>query len=462
METIPRKTSYLTPLLTLVEEVPEDTKKAEGISYVLKQRANSTANNAATYKMVVQRFNEGTVQQWITVRGKFEEIFTQNSITGATDQLATVRSILRGESLTCLNAYIEEHSTYTNAAGILTQIALMTAGVLAGLHAVAETVLPFRALSNQKLWMRRGMKKPRELSFRKTAAAVGRLNNSLPLFPGGTDADKFSDEEIVELLEWSIPQAWRTKFDLDGYIPTSFTKARLVTECKILERNDPVKPIKVPSKLKDKPYKKGTPSKYKNGSKSPTNKKAAFYCTEHGANPTHNTDKCYMIQGRAKRATDSTSLTKKSFRREINLLCCKGNKPKVLEMYALVLKEDRAKASKKKKASQKAKKKRKEHEESASSSSENSSDEEDCNVMDFKKHFKQQRDEKGCNVMDFKKQLKEQRAKKRAAKTSETSGETSDQESNESPEEKSYKETIQQLGKTKDVAGNAESPIMEN
>ena len=61
METIPRKTSYLTPSLTLVEEVPEDTKKAEGISYVLKQRANSTATNAATYKMVVQRFDEGTV-----------------------------------------------------------------------------------------------------------------------------------------------------------------------------------------------------------------------------------------------------------------------------------------------------------------------------------------------------------------------------------------------------------------
>ena len=447
METIPRKTSYLTPSLTLVEEVPEDTKKAEGISYVLKQRANSTATNAATYKMVVQRFDEGTVQQWITVRGKFEEIFTQNSITGATDQLATVRSILRGESLTCLNAYIEEKSTYVNATGVLTQVTLTTAGVLDGLHAVAETVFPFRALSNQKLWMRRGMKKPRELSFRKTAAAVGRLNNSLPLFPGGSDADKFSDEEIVELLEWSIPQAWRTKFDLDGYIPTSFTKARLVTECEILERNDPAKPTKVPAKLKDKPYKKGTP-KYKNGSKFPTDKKAGFYCTEHGANPTHNTDKCYTIQGRAKRATDSTSLTKKSFRREINLLCRKGNKSS-LEMYASVLKEERAKAAKKRKAtSQKAKKKRKEREASASSSSESSSDEEDCNVMDFKK------------------QLKKQRTKKRAAKmsdqTSETSEETSDGESNESPEEKSYKDKIQQLGKTKDVAGSAESPIMEN
>ena len=440
--TIPKKTSYLNPSLTLVEDVPDATKKSEGITSVLKQRANATAATAATYKMTVQRFDEGTVQEWIAVRAKFEEIFTQNSVTGPTDQLATVRSILRGDSLTCFNTYIVDHSAYINDQGVPTNIVLTLDGVLAGLHAVAETVFPFRALSNQKLWMRRGMKKPKELSFRKTAAAVGRLNNSLPLFPGGTEADKFSDEEIVELLEWSIPQAWRTKFDLDGYIPTSFPKARLVVECEILERNDPHKPVKVLPKLKEKPFKKGASPKYKSGSKS-TDKKAGFYCTEHGANPTHNTDKCFTIQGRAKRATDSTSLTKKSFRREINLLSRKGKNPKVLDMFATVLREERAKASKKKKASKQAKK-RKQREE-ASSSSDSSSDEEDCHVMDFK--------------MD----LKKQRAKKRAVETSsETDDTTSDQESKESPEEKAYREKIQQLGQSKDAEGTEDPPTKED
>jgi hypothetical protein len=98
---------------------------------------------------------------------------------------------------------------------------------------VAETVFPHKALMTQKVWMRRAMKKPKELLFRKTAAAVGRLNNSLPLFPNGSDADKFSDAEVVELLEWSIPQTWRTKFDLDGYVPKEGTKAQLITACKL-------------------------------------------------------------------------------------------------------------------------------------------------------------------------------------------------------------------------------------
>jgi hypothetical protein len=40
--------------------------------------------------------------------------------------------------------------------------------IQAGLNAVTETIFPHRVLEMQKLWMQRGMKKPKELSFRKT------------------------------------------------------------------------------------------------------------------------------------------------------------------------------------------------------------------------------------------------------------------------------------------------------
>ena len=90
MEAIPQKMSYLTPSLTLVEEVPEDTKKLEGISNLLKQRANSTAASPMTYKMYLRCFNKGTVEQWIMLRGKLTKIWTQNAVTGTTDQLAAI------------------------------------------------------------------------------------------------------------------------------------------------------------------------------------------------------------------------------------------------------------------------------------------------------------------------------------------------------------------------------------
>jgi len=267
MEPIPRKPAFLTPSLTLVEEVPDDLHATERISYLLKQRAGATGSTATTYKMYVHRFCEGTVQQWITLRKNVEEIWTQNAITAPGDRLATVRAILRGESLTCFNASIEEQQSSTDDVGVVTRVTTTNESILAGILAVAETVFPHRALAHQKIWMRRGMKKPKELSFRKTAAAVGRINSCLPMFPTGTVADIFSETDIIELLEWCIPQPWRKTFDLKGYIPTNHSKARLITECEILERNDDQKPSKgltVNMRGKDKVHKKTQVSKYKN------------------------------------------------------------------------------------------------------------------------------------------------------------------------------------------------------
>jgi hypothetical protein len=134
---------------------------------------------------------------------------------------------------------IQELTTETDENGNISQIALSDETVLQSLNDVAQTVFPFRALETQKQWMRRRMRKSKELSLRKTVAAVGRLNNSLSLFPNGTETDKFTSAEIMEILEWSIPEAWRTKFDLDGYVPTEFHKERFITECKAIERNEP-------------------------------------------------------------------------------------------------------------------------------------------------------------------------------------------------------------------------------
>ena len=60
------------------------------------------------------------------------------------------------------------------------------------------------------------------------------------MFPGGSDDSKFTEKEIVELLEWSLPLTWRAKFDLDGYIPTLDTKSRLIEACEAIERNEAI------------------------------------------------------------------------------------------------------------------------------------------------------------------------------------------------------------------------------
>jgi hypothetical protein len=53
---IPKKTSYLVPSLTLVEEEQDDDVKTstESISYILKQKAGATGSTASTYKIYVK------------------------------------------------------------------------------------------------------------------------------------------------------------------------------------------------------------------------------------------------------------------------------------------------------------------------------------------------------------------------------------------------------------------------
>ena len=64
--------------------------------------------------------------------------------------------------------------------------------------------------------------------------AVTRINNHIPYFPGASLDNKFSEAEIIKLLKWSIPQKWRNKFDLEGYIPSLDTKQILLTKCEAL------------------------------------------------------------------------------------------------------------------------------------------------------------------------------------------------------------------------------------
>ena len=83
--------------------------------------------------------------------------------------------------------------------------------------------------------MTRGTQKPSDMPLRKAAAIISKINNSLPLFLGGTADSEFSDQELVGLMEWSLPASWRAKFDLDSYITTLDTKAKLISECEAIE-----------------------------------------------------------------------------------------------------------------------------------------------------------------------------------------------------------------------------------
>ena len=126
-------------------------------------------------------------------------------MNGGTDCASTVRALLKGESLTAFKSALQDARTDEEG----TVAAITADHVKTAMEAVAQTVFPHCALEMQKLWMNRSMFKPRSLSARATSAAISRINNALPHFPGGSDTDKFSEITLVGMLEWSLPPLWR-------------------------------------------------------------------------------------------------------------------------------------------------------------------------------------------------------------------------------------------------------------
>jgi hypothetical protein len=109
------------------------------------------------------------------------------------------------------------------------------------LISVAKNIFPHRALEIQKIWMRRAIRKPKDMPVCKLIVILTKMNNSLTRFPEADDEDKFEPSELLEIIGWSLPFEWRAKFDLDCYIPSHFDKARLIAEAEAIERSETVK-----------------------------------------------------------------------------------------------------------------------------------------------------------------------------------------------------------------------------
>jgi hypothetical protein len=305
-----QKTAHqrIQPVLSLVPEPPlkinED--KSKFITFELKVRAGQPAGNS-TYKKYVRVFEEGSPQQWIDLAQDLREIWTQNTINGPSDRTATVRSLLKGETLTAFeSALLDARMEDMEMDGEVR--AATVADIEKALSAVAASIFPHRALEIQRLWMTRGMKKPYDMPFRKAAALISKINNSLPLFPGGTDESKFSDQELVGLMEWSLPSSWRAKFDLDSYIPTLGTKAKLISECEAIERNEFLNKERKNNNNNNnkKIHKKTKFSKFVSRAKLRGNFRRPYFCRKCGPNNTHATPECRIL----KRTTEAAEVEK--------------------------------------------------------------------------------------------------------------------------------------------------------
>ena len=303
----PARQSYLRPCIPLEDEDPIDVDRTQLITYTLKIRPNG--GNDHTYKKVLRLFSDGSVTDWIETTNYIFEVWTQNSVNGPHDRAAIVKTVLRDEAL----------STFENALEDLRQgpggerIEFTADTVNKALEAVGQAVFPHRALETQKQWMKKEMKKPRKMRYRTFATKIHKINKYLPFFPEATDEDKFSNKDLLEMLEFSLPEEWRKAWDAKGFIATQHTFERLTQEAEAMERKEASE-----AKAARKPEKK---RKFEGNRTSSSvvnkkSKKSSKFCSEHGWNDNHSSSGCWTLHPELKPAKFQKKTTKETEKKE--------------------------------------------------------------------------------------------------------------------------------------------------
>ena len=196
------------PYLTLVSTPRSNHDEIDLVLFTLEVRPRSNLS-APTYERKVARFAGGTPAGWIEVLEALDEVFAQNSLVSAEDQVNVVRTVLCGDLIMAFVSSLQEQCESPGNPGQL--VALSVEIVNSALKEVSQD-------------------EPVDMGIRKLVAAVTKMNSKLVRLPRATEADFFSSAVLVELLEFSLPYAWRISFDSAGFIPTEHGKACLITK----------------------------------------------------------------------------------------------------------------------------------------------------------------------------------------------------------------------------------------
>ena len=160
-----------------------------------------TDATSAKYKKNVKYYEGGCPKaHLIFVEDVHKILIGQNNTTGP-EQYAMTRTLLRGDAL---RIFDNERSIIIGAEDVETPENLILV-----LNAVGKAVFPNRALVKQKRYMRRFLKKPREMSWRQFISELIQMNDKVEKYPPYATNQKLTDLEVLKIEEFGAPQTWQ-------------------------------------------------------------------------------------------------------------------------------------------------------------------------------------------------------------------------------------------------------------
>ena len=125
----------------------------------------------------------------------------------------------------------------------------------------------------------------------------------LPVTVGGTALQKLPDEELVDLLEFGVPNSWQKAMILRDFDPLQNMVQDCVQFCKRLEQVDSTEGTNQSSQNSQKNKNKSTGrtgKRSRDHDNSDSGKKHKL-CLLHGDNCGHSTDDCFALKAQPKR-----------------------------------------------------------------------------------------------------------------------------------------------------------------
>jgi hypothetical protein len=175
------------------------------------------------YSVTVPIFKSSKPEQWLDFLKEFHKVEVGQCLESATAKYSVCRNLLDGEALRVFdlnsNQYLE----------------LTVENFQECLNAVTTYLMPPNPLRLQKRYMRRVLKKPEKQTVREYVARLLELNNYLDKFPPFQDNQRFSNEELAEIIEYSMPSMWQQKMVEHCVSSAKSTIDELIDFCERME-----------------------------------------------------------------------------------------------------------------------------------------------------------------------------------------------------------------------------------
>ena len=170
------------------------------------------------------------------------------------------------------------------------------------LNVMIRQLVPVGALARIKRFLRRGCRKPANMKIRSYTTHLRRINDEdLPMLPPFAATNKIPEDEVKEIIQYAIPNAWNRKLREQSRDPVMMTYNQLVETLENYESAETDFDATGKSQNSNgNKTKKGNAKKGNNKSPNKANDndgdKPRYHCIRHGYNNTHDTADCTVLK----------------------------------------------------------------------------------------------------------------------------------------------------------------------